>query len=358
MNGIELIKEIKHRGYLMKIVVISGFAEFEYAQESIKLNVADYLLKPFASRKLLEIVLRLREEIAREQAAQAEVHGLREQLGKNMAALRERLFLNLLNGNVSGTDLHAELAFLGLADLENRDFQVTVLEIPESQLRETTEEDKYLLNLEFHQETLRLLAGTTYRNTIINHHRNQMAILVFDPDQELPMRLEELLAQLRLALNQSLACGVGHRYGNLPDLRISYQEACLAMGYRYLHGPDRVFSINDVNLDNPTYHKSFYSLYQNRIFDDLRIGADRAVREDLQALIAEMRRSEISPEAIRIVAGNLILLTCAIMNELGHVTPAICPAPISPRSPKSAGPKTWRNSKRRCSPSLTGSTRS
>ena len=54
-------------------------------------------------------------------------------------------------------------------------------------------------------------------------------------------------------------------------------------------------------LDNPTYHKSFYSLYQNRIFDDLRIGADKAVREDLQALIAEMRRSELL-QAIRIVA--------------------------------------------------------
>ena len=293
MSGIDLIKEIKNRGYQMKIVVISGFAEFEYAQESIKLNVADYLLKPFASRRLLEIVLRLREELELERAEQTELRDLREQLGKSMTTLCEKIFLDLLNGNFAGDDLHSELVFLGLDDLENRDCQVAVVEIPESQLRESTEEKKYLLNLQLCQQTARLLGDSAHRHVVINHHRNQMVILVFDPDQELPMRLEEFLAQLRLALNQSLSCGVGHRYSSLPDLHISYQEACLATQYRYLHGLDRVFSINDVNLDNPVYHKSFYSLYQNRIFDDLRIGANQAVCEDLGILIEDLRRSEM-----------------------------------------------------------------
>ena len=43
-----------------------------------------------------------------------------------------------------------------------------------------------------------------------------------------------------------------------------------------------------------------------------------------------MRRSEIGPEAIRIVAGNLILLSCAIMNELGHNPGDLTGPDISP----------------------------
>lgn len=82
MNGIELIKEIKRRGYQMKIIVISGFAEFEYAQESIKLNVSDYLLKPFASKRLLEVALRFKEELEKEEAERSEMNDLRDQLKK------------------------------------------------------------------------------------------------------------------------------------------------------------------------------------------------------------------------------------------------------------------------------------
>ena len=101
MNGIELIKEIKKRDYQLKIVVISGFAEFEYAQESIKLNVSDYLLKPFASRKLLELVLRLKEQLELERAERSELQDLRESLHKNLEALREKFFMNLLNHNLA-----------------------------------------------------------------------------------------------------------------------------------------------------------------------------------------------------------------------------------------------------------------
>ena len=35
-------------------------------------------------------------------------------------------------------------------------------------------------------------------------------------------------------------------------------------------------------------------------------------------MIEDLRRSEMGPESIRIVVSNLILLSCAIMNELGH----------------------------------------
>ena len=52
----------------MKIIVISGFAEFEYARESINLAVSEYLLKPFATKRLLEVALRLKAEMSEEQA--------------------------------------------------------------------------------------------------------------------------------------------------------------------------------------------------------------------------------------------------------------------------------------------------
>ena len=252
MNGIELIKEIKRRNYPMKIIVISGFAEFEYAQESIKLNVSDYLLKPFASRRLLEVVLRFKSELEREKAEQWELSNLREQLRMNIAALREKLILDLLNGNCPVNNIQGQLDFLGLTDLQNHSFQVVALEIPEHQLAGLTEEEKYLVNLQFYQSVQKLFAGNGEAQSkpwVVNCHRNRVSFIAFDPSSDLPIWLEENLAQLRSVINWSLACGVGHLYHELADLSVSYKEACSALKYRYLYGLNKVFSIHDLNLE-------------------------------------------------------------------------------------------------------------
>lgn len=318
MNGIELIKEVKNRGYQMKIIVISGFAEFEYAQESIKLNVSDYLLKPFASRRLLEVVLRFKEELEKEEAEKTEINGLREQLKKNKSALSEKLLLDLLNGNAVTDNIQAQLDFLGIKNLLNRDFQVAVVEIPENQLSEMTEEEKYLLNLQLFQQMQRSASAGAYPTFVINHHRNQVVLVVFEPDSDLPIRLGEILTQARLSLNQSLACGIGHQYHNLADLAVAYREAYSALQYRYLYGLNQVFSINDLNPDRQSYHKILNLLPEHLIFDNLKIGAEHAVRDDLKAIFSEMRRSKLSPELSKIVGSNLILLACTTLNQLGY----------------------------------------
>ncbi|HHU50398.1 MAG TPA: response regulator [Firmicutes bacterium] len=317
MNGIELIKEIKRRGYQMKIIVISGYAEFEYAQESIKLNVSDYLLKPFASKRLLEVVLRFREELEKEEAERSEINDLRDQLRKNKTALVEKLLLDLLNGNVVA-NIDAQLDFLGISGLNNRAFQVAVIELPENQLSEMNEEEKYLLSLRLYQQVQRLAEANVHRSFVVNHHRNQVVLIFIEPDRNLPLRLEEILSQTHLTLKLSVACGLGRSYWDLADLAVSYREACSALQYRYLYGMNQVFFINDLNPDNQSYHKILNALHRHPIFDNIKIGAASAIDEDLNRIINEIRLAKLNPELAKMVASNLILLTLASLNELGY----------------------------------------
>jgi two-component system response regulator YesN len=318
MNGLQLLKECKNRNYNLKTIVISGFAEFEYAQEAIKLGVADYLLKPFASKKLLGVILKLKEEIEQEQSEQSQIQALREQLQQNIPLLQDKLFLDLINGNLITKNPNFDLKFLGLDDLEGRDFMVVVVEIPENQLREFNEEEKYLLNLQLHNQIQQRLGTWDCRYRIINNRLNQITVIVFNPGERLAEELEELINQLQLSFNQPLTIGMGHCYHELKDVSISYREACVALQYRYLYGANRIFSINDINRDNPYYHKYFYNLHKNKIFDDLRIASFDTLQKDLAELVGELREAQLSPESLRIIDSNIMLLTCTTLNELGY----------------------------------------
>lgn len=56
MTGLELLSALRQEGNEIDAVVLTGFAEFEYAQQALKLGAIDYLLKPVHQHELIEIV--------------------------------------------------------------------------------------------------------------------------------------------------------------------------------------------------------------------------------------------------------------------------------------------------------------
>lgn len=61
-NGLELMERLNEKGLDIKVVFISGYADFEYAQSAIRLGAFDYLLKPVEQDKLNEVLERLLAE--------------------------------------------------------------------------------------------------------------------------------------------------------------------------------------------------------------------------------------------------------------------------------------------------------
>jgi two-component system, response regulator YesN len=56
IDGLELIKQLREKGNQSTIVLLSGYKEFEYAKEAIRLSVVDYLIKPINPESLKTIL--------------------------------------------------------------------------------------------------------------------------------------------------------------------------------------------------------------------------------------------------------------------------------------------------------------
>ena len=62
ISGLEMIEEgLKHRFFYS--IVLTGYSEFKYAQQAIKMGVIDYLLKPVDEEELVQVINKIRKQI-------------------------------------------------------------------------------------------------------------------------------------------------------------------------------------------------------------------------------------------------------------------------------------------------------
>ena len=66
MDGLTLSHKLKELYPSVKIIIFSGFDEFEYAKEAIRLEAEEYLLKPVDSNELSRIFKRVRDRLDEE----------------------------------------------------------------------------------------------------------------------------------------------------------------------------------------------------------------------------------------------------------------------------------------------------
>lgn len=67
MDGIKMLEKLREEGNRVRVIFLTAYSEFSYAQNAIRLLASDYLLKPFEDGELEAVVTRIRKEIEREQ---------------------------------------------------------------------------------------------------------------------------------------------------------------------------------------------------------------------------------------------------------------------------------------------------
>ncbi len=60
MSGLELIENVKARGFACQFVILSGFGEFAYAQQALRYNVLDYVIKPISFKEADQMLKKVR----------------------------------------------------------------------------------------------------------------------------------------------------------------------------------------------------------------------------------------------------------------------------------------------------------
>ncbi|PZD95283.1 DNA-binding response regulator [Paenibacillus sambharensis] len=145
MSGLELIKHVRQQYRHVKCVLLSGHAEFEYAQQALKYGVSEYLLKPAADEEILAVIGKLVEQIKSEWEEVISRNRLLSTFKESLPVLRGKLLNELLITGVSNDSLERLLPLYDLPFGFHDDICVMVIRTEES-LAEYNERDFHLLD--------------------------------------------------------------------------------------------------------------------------------------------------------------------------------------------------------------------
>lgn len=78
MDGIEMLKALRAQGCTAKVIILTAYDQFSYAQSALRLGAVDYLLKPFHDGDLEDAITRLQQQEKSGSAPASTISSLRK----------------------------------------------------------------------------------------------------------------------------------------------------------------------------------------------------------------------------------------------------------------------------------------
>lgn len=247
MDGLELCKLVKKELPNIKILILSGYDEFDYAKEAIRLGVTEYLLKPISSGKLLEALNGVSESIRREKEDKDLVRKYMEEMRENTKHEKQKFFEQMIAGNLSMADaletgkkyemnlsagMYNLLLFRFTLGEENRK-SGELLGEAEYAIEKLTERLEYVFEFQ------RGVEGWAF-------------LLMADNEEQMSERVKELSKDLEeIMKNYSTIAyfgGIGQPVARLRELEESFREAERALAARFTMELNRIISVEDIRM--------------------------------------------------------------------------------------------------------------
>ncbi|MBP1967318.1 response regulator [Paenibacillus aceris] len=302
MNGLQLAEAIRERFPTIKLIILTGHDEFEYAQRAIKLHIDEYVLKPFSAQELINALLKVKGQIQEEVAHRENVQLLMEHYRKSMPVLKENFLATLMNRKLPREEVYQKAANYGI-ELNGRSFVAAVMSIdgaliPEEEL-ENREELSKSVSLKYSaDQALKYFALLNITEEIVDKrrlglvfmHHDQVVVLAAreSEDRETALQetmkvLEEVRQNVEKYLKFTLTVGIGTVMKDVTKISYSYEDAVLALDYRLILGNNRIISIDDVETRSVEKVR-FDDVKEHALTRCIKVGTNQEIRETMDEL--------------------------------------------------------------------------
>ena len=243
LDGIGFIEEVRARySPSVDVIILSGYDEFTFAQTAMRLNVAEYVLKPVSVSSMKEVLRRARERLDQDRAKVSDKERMETFYKDAVEVYRERFLATLIApARRQESQIIKEKAAEYGVPLSGRLFAAAIIDIP--------------ADMQAAVASITAEAMKDDSSTIPFLYENQEVIIFtsgmessFSPlfSKQIYRTLSLLQSRFLHYFPQAFNIGIGEMVTDILNLPVSYRSAVEALNYSQLYPDQHIISINDV----------------------------------------------------------------------------------------------------------------
>ncbi|HEY5583145.1 MAG TPA: response regulator [Ruminiclostridium sp.] len=318
MDGIEFSRIVIERHPNIRIVVLTGHDEFEYAKRSIKVGISDFLLKPINGQEIKKVVLSLKQKLEFERNNSYEFEKLKKQLKENLPYLKEKFLYELLQKDLELDEIKDTISYYKLNfNMDYDYYQAVIIEVSSSDSNKNLgEEQKIMLEMQC-------------KDILIQYFRNDIFIFIFSENDKRiailsndeSIDISECCEAIKVLVINRLKCfiniGIGNMVKGLRNIRYSYKEACDALDYKIIVGKNQIVSYNEL-----AFSAKKQWIIQPNTTEKLKFYIKAGLENKTELLIDDLFKEfgniqSYTIDRIRLVSFDVVLACLHVLSELG-----------------------------------------
>ena len=250
LSGLEMAKEVLKQNPAIKIILISAYEDFQYVQEAIRLGAYDFIEKPIDLAYLSSIIAKA--------AAQIDLDlQTKRQLEASKPAMVEKFFYDVLHHAPAEAKYNYGdyPIFLSLTIESHFHLCIVIKNTNANQLKNALGLQRYHMDLLSLENDIGLQFAD-FPLAYLLHKGNSLVLVIGKGAAsavQLLMAAEERLSPiLERASLFKLAVGIGNTVASFWDIRESYENAKLALEYRFFFPEETILRYQDLPPENST----------------------------------------------------------------------------------------------------------
>ncbi|MFW2489107.1 response regulator [Clostridium chromiireducens] len=309
MSGLEFLKEYKGIGHSCKVIILSGYPNFTYAQNAISLGAFDYVLKPVDEDIVEGMLAKAEKSIEEEQESKKREMQLLDNLNNTMEVYLEREFNRWIKGELAKHKLELikkyindnDAGWIIVTKINNKkiydDFEENEEEILKKIKEAITETAKfYGESMSFYlSDNKNILA------TIIRENREIRNIFNFYDFNNIVKLIEE-----KYCMNISM--GISSKCNNiLYEVKEFFDEAMDALLLKFYFKDYNVINLSGekkIKKSNIIINSKYEEKLSDSIYNDNRIGAVTLIDEVFNK---SMKDGYLEPKEIKDIIIRLFI---------------------------------------------------
>ncbi len=251
MDGLALSAIVRQEFPQMKIIIISGYNDFEYARQAIQAGVEQYLLKPVTRSSLQKALQETREKIEQQRVQEEYLEKFKEDMQMYEQFSRRNFFEKVFEGQLSVQEIYEEAQKLSL-EMDAAGYNLAMVSLRENRTMEEPSQESRLLAAK-REELIRYFQRYP-EFLVFRWNINTYGILMKGEEEqmeELKDRCRENIIRICSGQDTEIEwyCAIGEPVERLSLLPQVYSKVNHMMSCRFLKPGQHVLTMEAANLE-------------------------------------------------------------------------------------------------------------